>query len=94
MGNSDPEEESAAETEVPARGRPVGKTDSTKRYQRTAADISHDKITIAQMQLDALKQSEEQKLTAKQAPRRKRGQHQLSIMPFLRSQLEKEDLQK
>ena len=68
MSNSDPEEDSppsidtdeVSEIEVSARGRPVGKTDSTKRYRRTAAEISADKIQIAQMWFDALKQSEEQ----------------------------------
>ena len=52
MDNSDPEEDTltdeVSEIEVPARGRPVGKTDSTKRYRRTAAEISADKIQIAQ----------------------------------------------
>ena len=81
MDNSDVEEQSHSdaahtdEIEVPARGRPVGKTDSTKRYRRTAAEISADKIQIAQMRLDALKQSEEQKLAATQlrkAARRKK----------------------
>ena len=47
------------------RGRPVGKTDSTQRTRRTAQEISDDKIRIAQMKLDALKETEERKLAAK-----------------------------
>ena len=47
------------------RGRPVGKTDSTQRTRRTAQEISDDKIRIAQMKLDALKDTEERKLAAK-----------------------------
>ena len=41
------------------RGRPVGKTDSTQRTRRTAQEISDDKFRIAQMKLDALKETEE-----------------------------------
>ena len=44
------------------RGRPVGKTDSTQRTRRTAQEISDDKIRIAQMKLDALKETEEKSL--------------------------------
>ena len=43
------------------RGRPVGKTDSTQRTRRTAQEISDDKIRIAQMKLDALREAEERK---------------------------------
>ena len=41
------------------RGRPVGKLDSTQRTRRTAQEISHDKIRIAQMKSDALKETGE-----------------------------------
>ena len=47
------------------RGRPTGKSDSTQRTRRTAQEISDDKIRIAQMKLDALKESEEKKLSNK-----------------------------
>ena len=47
------------------RGRPVGKTDSTQRTRRTAQEISDDKIRIAQMKLDALKETEEKSLQQK-----------------------------
>ena len=47
------------------RGRPVGKTDSTQRTRRTAQEIGDDKIRIAQMKLDALKETEERELAAK-----------------------------
>ena len=72
MDNSDADTEEIPENEVPARGRPVGKTDQKPRYRRTAAEISADKIQIAQMRLDALKASEEQKLAAKAAARKRR----------------------
>ena len=47
------------------RGRPAGKSDSTQRTRRTAQEISDDKIRIAQMKLDALRESEEKKLSNK-----------------------------
>ena len=47
------------------RGRPVGKTDSTQRSRRTAQEISDDKIRIAQMKLDAIREAEERKLANK-----------------------------
>ena len=49
------------------RGRPQGKTDSTQRTRRTAQEISDDKIRIAQMKLDALKEAEEKKLANRKA---------------------------
>ena len=58
-------EASAKESEAASRGRPVGKTGSTKRYRRTAAEISTDKIQVAQMKLDALRESETHKLANK-----------------------------
>ena len=74
MDNSDADTEEIPENEAPSvsRGRPVGKTDQKPRYRRTATEISADKIQIAQMRLDALKASEEQKLAAKAAARKKR----------------------
>ena len=73
MGVSDVESEKESETtgteEASARegscGRPVGNTDSTKRYRRTAAEISADKIQVAQMKLEAMKESEAHKLANK-----------------------------
>ena len=53
------------------RGRPAGKSDSTRRFRRTAQEISDDKIRIAQMKLDALKESEGRKLVTKKSNRRK-----------------------
>ena len=47
---------------LPQRGRPQGKPDSTKRYRRTAQDISDDKIRVAQMRLDALREMEEKRI--------------------------------
>ena len=51
------------------RGRPVGKPDSTKRYRRTAQEISDDKIKVVQMKLDAMKEAEALKMSNKK-PRR------------------------
>ena len=51
------------------RGRPVGKPDSTKRYRRTAQEISDDKIKAVQMKLDAMKESEALKLANKKSRR-------------------------
>ena len=63
---SDSEEENSFEETLPVKkGRPVGKTDSTQRTRRIAQAISHDKIRIAQMKLDALRESEERKLANK-----------------------------
>ena len=59
MSDSEPEEPE------PRRGRPRGQTDATKRYRRTAAEISQDKIKIAEMRLEALRESEERKLSNK-----------------------------
>ena len=47
------------------RGRPTGKSDSTQRTRRTAKEISDDKIRIAQMKLDSLKETGEKKLSTK-----------------------------
>ena len=61
---SDSEEENIID-EVPPenkRGRPAGKTDSAQRTRRTAQEISDDKIRIAQMKLDSIREAEERKL--------------------------------
>ena len=47
------------------RGRPAGKSDSTQRTRRTAQEISDDKIRIAQMKLDQLREIEEKKMANK-----------------------------
>ena len=39
------------------RGRPAGKTSSNNIYRRTSQDISNDKIMVAQMKLNAMKES-------------------------------------
>ena len=67
-------EEDASSTEAPPpnvkRGRPVGKTDEKPRFRRTAQEISEDKIKIAQMKLDALKEAEGARLANKKSTRR------------------------
>ena len=64
---SDSEQEINDEIPPPQikRGRPAGKADSTQRTRRTAQEISDDKIRVAQMKLDALKEAEERKLEAR-----------------------------
>ena len=65
---SDSEEENFSDNAPPPeikRGRPVGKTDSTQRTRRTAQGISDDKTRIAQMKLDALKETEEKACSKK-----------------------------
>ena len=89
------EEEIASIDETPAsapdgleenrRGRPVGKADQKPRYRRTAEQISNDKIKIAQMKLDALREAEERKLASKKtrgkAPRAKTAVEETAIPP-------------
>ena len=57
-------EEEAPVTEEPLvrKGRPTGRPDATQRKRRTAQEISDDKIIIAQMKLDTLKETEARKL--------------------------------
>ena len=64
---SDSEQEINEEIPAPQikRGRPAGKTDSAQRTRRTAQEISDDKIRVAQMKLDALREAEERKLEAR-----------------------------
>ena len=47
------------------RGRLVGVADQKPRYRRTAEEFSADKLRIAQMKLEALRESEERKLANK-----------------------------
>ena len=65
MQPSDEEAEPLEEEEPKKRGRPVGKVDEKPRYRRTAQQISDDKLRIAQMKLEALRESEERKLSSK-----------------------------
>ena len=60
-------EEAAPATEAPIvrKGRPTGRPDSTQRKRRTAQEISDDKIRVAQLKLDALKEIEATKLANK-----------------------------
>ena len=59
------EGEEVIEQEPKKRGRPPGTQDQKPRYRRTAEQISADKLRIAQMKLDALRESEERKLASK-----------------------------
>ena len=82
-------EEGSFTDETPApeenrRGRPVGKPDATKRFRRTAQEISEDKMRIAQMRLDALRESEERKLANKKSrskPSRAKGAVEEAAIP-------------
>ena len=60
-------EEDAPITEEPLvrKGRPTGRPDSTQRKRRTAQEISDDKIRVAQLKLDTLKEIEANKLANK-----------------------------
>ena len=71
MQSSDEEVEPLEEEESKKRGRPVGKADDKPRYRRTAQQISDDKLRIAEMKLNALRESEERKLSSKTRARRK-----------------------
>ena len=78
---SDSEVEPEAEPEPqPRRGRPSGQTDAGKRYRRTAAEISEDKIRVAEMRLQALRETEERKLSNKK-PRTKRPRAPVEEVP-------------
>ena len=59
--------EEAPVTEAPLvrKGRPTGRSDATQRKRRTAQEISDDKIRVATMKLDALKETEANKLANK-----------------------------
>ena len=86
--DSEDSEEETPRTEAPPqdakRGRPVGKTDQKPRYRRTAQEISDDKIKIAQMKLDALREAEETRLANKKtrrAPRAKAAIQESALPP-------------
>ena len=89
MDDSENSEEEPPSTEAPPpqdvkRGRPVGKTDQKPRYRRTAQEISDDKVKIAQMKLDALKEAEEARLANKKtrrAPRAKAAIQESALPP-------------
>ena len=72
MDSSEEESQQEELTEQPKRrGRPVGVADQNPRYRRTAEQISADKLRIAQMKLDALRESEERKLANRKPRSRK-----------------------
>ena len=52
------------------KGRPAGKVDQKPRYRRTAEQISADKIKIAEMKLNTLREVEERKLASKKTRRK------------------------
>ena len=62
---SDSEETPVTEAPLVRKGRPTGRPDATQRKRRTAQEISDDKIRVAQMKLDALRETEREKLTSK-----------------------------
>ena len=66
MQSSEEEEEELPEEAPPAkRGRPAGRADDKPRYRRTAAQISEDKIRIAEMKLQAVRDAEAKKVERK-----------------------------
>ena len=72
---SESEEENIIDEAPPTeskRGRPVGKPDSTQRSRRTAQEISDDKIRIAQMKLDALREADERRVANRKTRSRPR----------------------
>ena len=87
MDDSENPEEEPPNTEAAPpqkRGRPVGKADQTPRYRRTAQEISDDKVKIAQMKLDALKEAEEARLANKKTrrpPRAKAAIQESALSP-------------
>ena len=60
-------EEDTPVTEEPLvrKGRPTGRPDSTQRKRRTAQEISDDKVRVAQLKLETLKEIEANKLANK-----------------------------
>ena len=86
---SDSEPEPEPEPEA-RRGRPRGQPDATKRYRRTAAEISQDKIRVAEMRLQALKEAEERKLSNKK-PRTKPARVAVEEAPVRERQKEVRD---
>ena len=62
---SSEEEEIPVEEPPSKRGRPAGKADEKPRYRRTAQQISEDKIRIAEMKLQAVRDAEAKKAERK-----------------------------
>ena len=67
QSSEEEEEELPVEEEAgPAkRGRPAGRADGKPRYRRTAQQISEDKIRIAEMKLQAVRDAEARKAERK-----------------------------
>ena len=63
MQSSEEEEEDELPVKEapPKRGRPAGRADDKPRYRRTAQQISEDKIRIAEMKLQAVRDAEAKK---------------------------------
>ena len=80
---SDSEEYEPEPEPEPKRGRPPGKTDSAQRTRRTAQEISNDKIQVAQMKLDALREAEERKLEARKTRPRPRPEKAAKPKPIV-----------
>ena len=77
----DREEELTEQVEPKKRGRPLGKADQKPRYRRTAEHISADKLAVAQMKLDALRESEEKKLATKKTRTKKPSVSETTLQP-------------
>ena len=75
------EDEEDKEKQEIKRGRPVGKADSNQRYRRTAQEISNDKICVAQMKLDAMREKEDLKLANKKVSQRRGKPPPVTIPP-------------
>ena len=69
QSSEEEEEELPVEEEEEAgpakRGRPAGRADGKPRYRRTAQQISEDKIRIAEMKLQAVRDAEARKAERK-----------------------------
>ena len=77
------EEELPVEEAPPKRGRPAGRADEKPRYRRTAQQISEDKIRIAEMKLQAVRDTEEKRAEKKAEKREsKRNKPAVSESPL------------
>ena len=66
MDSDSEDDQNIVTTETPPqKGCPTGKNDSAKRYRRTSREISEDKIRVAQIRVDALREMEEKRLANK-----------------------------
>ena len=65
QGENVPEQEVADAEPPPEKGRPPGVPDEKPRYRHTGQHIGEDKIHIAQMKLDTVREAEEKKLANK-----------------------------